>query len=314
MKIGKTTFATQIPNSLLLAFEKGYQALPSVYAQDIVTWADFQRVVLQLGRAEVKDKFKTIVLDTADAAWDLCAQYICSKHGVSKLIDVSWGRAHKEASDEFYKQLRIISMAGYGIVFISHATVLNEAVTGGDDGSDGSDDEVQTREVVQCSLSKRPYKIINGLVDLIGYIGTEYDEHGGNGERFIYTRETPGIVAGNRFPYLPAKIPFSYESLVEELGNAIQLSAQKAGVKPTDEEVLNIQTKDEYSFEELNNIAKDIWEQAISQDPANSIKIMDMVEKVFGVRLKLSSITPSQRELYEVLVQDLRTEFADILK
>lgn len=311
MKIGKTTFATQIPHSLLLAFEKGYQALPSVYAQDIVTWADFQRAVLQLGREEVKDKFKTIVFDTADVAWDLCTQYVCSKHGVAKLSDVAWGRAYKEASDEFYKQLRIISMAGYGIVFISHATVLNEAITGGDDASD---EEVQTREVVQCSLNKRPYKIINGLVDLIGYIGTEYNEENGSGERYIYTRETPGIVAGNRFPYLPAKIPFSYESLVEELGNAIQLSAQKAGVKPTDEEVLNIQMKDEYSFEELNDIAKDIWEQAISQDPANSIKIMDMVEKVFGVRLKLSSITPSQRELYEVLVQDLRTEFADILK
>ena len=76
MKIGKTTFATQIPHSLLLAFEKGYQALPSVYAQDIVTWADFQRAVLQLGREEVKDKFKTIVFDTADVAWDLCTQYV----------------------------------------------------------------------------------------------------------------------------------------------------------------------------------------------------------------------------------------------
>lgn len=31
-KVGKTTFATQMPKHLLLAFEKGYNALPGVIA------------------------------------------------------------------------------------------------------------------------------------------------------------------------------------------------------------------------------------------------------------------------------------------
>ena len=34
-KVGKTTFGTQMPGHLLLAFERGYNALPGAMAQDI---------------------------------------------------------------------------------------------------------------------------------------------------------------------------------------------------------------------------------------------------------------------------------------
>ena len=37
-KSGKTTTAAKFPSSLLLAFERGYNALPGVIAQDITTW------------------------------------------------------------------------------------------------------------------------------------------------------------------------------------------------------------------------------------------------------------------------------------
>lgn len=41
-KTGKTTLATQMPNALLLAFERGYNALPGVIAQDINTWGEMK--------------------------------------------------------------------------------------------------------------------------------------------------------------------------------------------------------------------------------------------------------------------------------
>ena len=37
-KCGKTTFGAKMPGALLLAFERGYNALPGVMAQDITTW------------------------------------------------------------------------------------------------------------------------------------------------------------------------------------------------------------------------------------------------------------------------------------
>ena len=38
-KVGKTTFAVQAPRNLLVAFEKGYNAIAGIKAVDITKWA-----------------------------------------------------------------------------------------------------------------------------------------------------------------------------------------------------------------------------------------------------------------------------------
>jgi len=43
-KTGKTTLASQMPGAILLAFEKGYNALPGVVAQDITSWGEMKQV------------------------------------------------------------------------------------------------------------------------------------------------------------------------------------------------------------------------------------------------------------------------------
>lgn len=90
-KVGKTTFAAQMPKSLILATEKGYQALPNVHAQDIVKWSDIKQVVRQLKDEEVKKKFKTIVFDTVGIAYDLCEKYVASQNGKESISDIAWG-------------------------------------------------------------------------------------------------------------------------------------------------------------------------------------------------------------------------------
>ena len=44
-KVGKTTLASKFPKNLLIAFEKGYNAIDGVKAVDISTWADFKLVL-----------------------------------------------------------------------------------------------------------------------------------------------------------------------------------------------------------------------------------------------------------------------------
>lgn len=63
--MGKTTTASKFPKSLLLAAEKGYSALPGVFAQPINSWSDFLKVLRELKDPAVKEKFETIVIDTA---------------------------------------------------------------------------------------------------------------------------------------------------------------------------------------------------------------------------------------------------------
>ena len=77
-KTGKTTIASRFPGALLLAFEKGYNALPGIFVQPMDSWNDFKKVIRQLKDSAVAEKFSTIVIDTADIAYNYCVKYICS--------------------------------------------------------------------------------------------------------------------------------------------------------------------------------------------------------------------------------------------
>ena len=59
-KSGKTTIATKFPRHLLLAFEKGYNAIPGAMAQPINTWGEFRKVLRQLKDEKVTEKFETV--------------------------------------------------------------------------------------------------------------------------------------------------------------------------------------------------------------------------------------------------------------
>ena len=78
-KSGKTTIATKFPKHLLLAFEKGYNAIGGVRPVDITTWTDFKLVLRQLEKPEAKQMYETIIIDTISIAWDYCEQYICAR-------------------------------------------------------------------------------------------------------------------------------------------------------------------------------------------------------------------------------------------
>ena len=78
-KVGKTTFGSKMPGALLLAFERGYNALPGVIAQDITTWGEAKQVLRELKKPEVQAVYKSIIIDTVDIAASLCEKYICNQ-------------------------------------------------------------------------------------------------------------------------------------------------------------------------------------------------------------------------------------------
>lgn len=94
-KVGKTTFATQAPRNLLIAFEKGYNAIANIFAIDITKWADFKMVLRQLATPEVQERFDTITIDTVGIMWEMCEQFICAQNGVQKISDIPWGKLHR---------------------------------------------------------------------------------------------------------------------------------------------------------------------------------------------------------------------------
>ena len=86
-KVGKTTLCSKFPKSLILAFEKGYNALPGVMVQDITRWSEFKEVIRELKKPEVQDMFKSIIVDTVDVAGSLCEKYICNQLGIDSIQD-----------------------------------------------------------------------------------------------------------------------------------------------------------------------------------------------------------------------------------
>ena len=127
-KCGKTSFAAQAPNNLIFSFEKGTNFISGVYAIEVEKWTFFKSYLKQLNKQEVKDKFKTVTIDTLSIAWSLCEDYICSTQGVDTISDIPWGRGYALLRDEFSDALRQISMMGYGIILITHAKVKSEKI------------------------------------------------------------------------------------------------------------------------------------------------------------------------------------------
>ena len=295
-KVGKTSLACQFPKNLLLAFEKGYNAIGGVKAVDINKWSDLKLVLRQLEKPEAKAMYDTITIDTVGIAWDSCEQYICAQNGVQKISDIPWGGGYSSCKKEFESCLRKITQLGYGLVIIAHVEKRIE--------KRADDSEI---EILGPAIPKRAYEIVNQLVDIIGYIDVTWDEEG-NSERWLYTRKTPTVMAGSRFKYLAPKIKFGYQELVDAIAEAIEKSEKIDGAKVVDKQE-NIIEKT-LSFNEVRNEAMELWNKLIELDPENSKIILKKVEMVFGRVMKLSEITEDQVDLFNLVVLDMR----DLLK
>lgn len=291
-KVGKTSMACQFPKNLLLAFEKGYNAIAGIKPVDITKWSDFKLVLRQLEKPEARQLYDTVTLDTVGIAWEMCEQFVCAQNGVQKIGDIPWGGGYSACKKEFEACLRKITQLGYGLVIIAHVDKRVE--------KRADDDEV---EILGPAIPKRAYEIVNQLVDIIGYIDVTWDEEG-NSERWLYTRKTPTVMAGSRFKYLAPKIKFGYNELVAAISEAIDKSEKLDGatVVETTEQVV----EETLDYKAVREQASMLWSALIEKDPENAPIILKKVEMIFGRPMKLSEITEDQVDLFNLVVLDMR--------
>lgn len=293
-KSGKTTAACSFPDAVLLAFEKGYNAIGNAFPFDINKWSDYKMALRDLADQRTKDRFKTVIIDTVSICWDMCEKFVCQQNGVQKISDIPWGAGYTACKKEFENSLRQITQLGYGVVLIAHSASRVEKT------ADGSD-----IEIISPDLPKRASEVCNGIVDIIGYIGNEWVN--GERKRWLYTRETPTLFAGSRFKYMPDKIPFSYEELVNAIADAIEMAEQKDGATVVDSMKIPVQA--EANFDEVRAKAQMLWKQLVGEgdnarpDIANAI--LKKIEITMGRRMKLSEFTEDQVDLLALVVVDM---------
>ena len=291
-KVGKTSLACQFPKNLLLAFEKGYNAIGGAKPVDIMKWSDFKLVLRQLEKPEARQLYDTVTIDTVGLAWDMCEQFTCAQNGVQKIGDIPWGGGYSACKKEFESCLRKITQLGFGLVVIAHVDKRTE--------KRADDSEV---EILGPAIPKRAYEIVNQLVDIIGYIDVSWDEEG-NSERWLYTRKTPTVMAGSRFKYLAPKIRFGYNELVAAISDAIDKSEKLDGAVVV--ETIEQKIEESLDYKTIRAEASELWQKLVAQDEENATIILKKVEMTFGRPMKLSEITEDQVDLFNLVLLDMK--------
>ena len=310
-KSGKTTTATKFPNHLLLAFEKGYSAIPGAMAQPINSWSEFKRALRQLKDPEVQKKFETIIIDTADIAYDYCEKYVCANNNVDAIGDIGYGKGYSMVGKEFDDALRSIVQMNYGLVLISHST--DKTFT---------DESGKEFNQIVPTLGTRPRNIVSRMCDIIGYSRAVQNAEGVTSTK-LFMRGTPRYVAGSRFKYTPDYIDFTYNDLVKAISDAIDKQMKEDGTEYFTDQSTNlyVDTTKDLDFDEMmkefsNIIANIPGSSDAKAETEDGIKfreywqprITQIIERYLGKGKKMKDVTRDQVEAVDLILADLKEE------
>ena len=294
-KIGKTTFGSQMPGALILAFEKGYNALPNVYAQDVTTWSEMKMTLRELKKPEVKEMFHSIIIDTIDIAAAACEKYIISQAGVDTLNQIPYGQGWTRVKRELEDTFRAVTQLGYAVLFISHDK----------DKTFTRQDGTQYNQIVP-TLGNSYNLIIKDMVDIYCYAHTVIKE--GESKRVLTLRSLDNTIdCGSRFKYMVPEVTFSYDALVEALNNAIDEEARHTGKEFITEERNVNEVSTELNFD---NLMKEFSDLIRSIDPKKmeyyAPRITEITDKYLGKGKKVNNATRDQVEQISLIVFDLK--------
>lgn len=298
-KTGKTTTAAQFPQALLCAFETGYLAIPGVMAQPVNKWSEFKQILKQLDSDQARKQFKNIIVDTVDIAYDLCEKYICNQNGVSAVGDLPFGKGYNLAKKEFDEALRKIPQMGYGLVMISHAQ-----------DKTFKDENGEEYQQIVPTLANQPRLVVDRMSDIIGY-AHPFQEEDGTVHTTLFMRGTPRFVAGSRFKYTPDSIDFSYDNLVNAIGDAIDRQAKDYnGQYVTDAPTTAHAAEPELDFDDLMNQFNTLVSK-IQNATGGSFgtvwapRIVAITDKYLGKGKRVAEMTRDQVEQLVLIVDDL---------
>ena len=298
-KTGKTTIACQFPGALLLAFEKGYATIAGAMVCPINSWSEFKKLFVEFKDPAVKERYQTVVIDTADIAYSYCEKYICTresdaKHSYQNVADIPYGKGYAMAMDEFDECIRKILQLGYGLVIISH-----------DQDKTMKNENGEEYNQIIPTLDKRARLVCERTCDIIGYCREVEDQEGHKTVR-MFMRETSRYVAGSRFKYTPDSIELSYDNLVKAIADAID-EQERVSKGTTTNSFNNLHTDDiEYDFPALMKEVQQTVGALMSGHPEMEHKIVSIVDKHLGKGKKVSDCTPDQAALVDLILYDLK--------
>lgn len=213
-KIGKTTVASQLGDekhkNIFFPTEAGHKEVEiykwqkevkdaegNITLEDPTSWDDFRMCVAELTK---QTEYTCLTIDTADNLFQWCSKYVNKKSGIQHESDAGFGKGYSLIKDEFLTVINYLTQKGFGVIFLSHAAT--------------SDKELANKKITytDSTLPNTAKKVIHGLSDYILYFYSDIE-----GKRYIRTKGTQHINAGDRSGRLPEIMPLDAELLKVEL-------------------------------------------------------------------------------------------------
>lgn len=216
--IVKEKYDGDLSKLMLIAFEKGYNALDGIFAEDVNEWEDFQDLVDDLITEKDEIPFKILAFDTVDVMSKMATDYVIKTQGrkdnkrYTAINDLAYGKGYELLEREMSEQISKLDKAGFTLIFITH----------------DKDRSFETREGLKydkttLSLGGRTRDLILNMVDFIVFVelGKELIKGQTVDKRYIYFRGDSGLEAGSRFNHVPNRIEYGYKEFIDTVEEAI---------------------------------------------------------------------------------------------
>lgn len=221
--IGKTTLASKWPDPLFFDLEGGTSHI-DVDRVESPTWAT---LLADITQAASMDWYKTIIVDTLDAAEKMCIAAVCKKHKKESIEAFGYGKGYTYAMEEFGMLLSSLDAcieAGKNVVVVAHAQMRKFE----------QPDEAAPYDRWELKLSKKDAPLVKEWCDALLFLNyetvVEMSSSGKakarGGKRVMLVDHHVCWDAKNRWG-LSGKLPMEYASIASHIpGNALPAESE----------------------------------------------------------------------------------------
>lgn len=241
--IGKSTFASKFPEPVFIDTEGSTKDMDVARFEKATSW---QMLLEQVQYVKTHpDICKTLVVDTADWAEQMCTKHICDKHQKDGVESFGYGNGYVYVKEEFGRFLNLLEEVvdkGIHVVLTAHAHLKKFE----------QPDEMGAYDRWEMKLGKKTSSqtapLVKEWADMVLFVNYKtmvYNVDGQSaqkgknkvqgGKRVMYTSHHPCWDAKNRYG-LPEEVPFDYSAIANIIEQSIGTKEPKTPVrneKPT---------------------------------------------------------------------------------
>ena len=221
--IGKSTFGAHAPGAIFIQAEDGLSFINAARFPQANTWEEILEQVKTL--AMEKHEYKTVVLDTTDAAAKLGEAHVCEKNGWSSAADpkAGYGAFYVAEENAWLNLLNGLNFCfrnrGMNVILLSHVASKSY-----------KDPELEPYDRWEMRCNKKVNALIKDWVDFnlfANYETTLIKDGSKNrgvsyGNRGLFTKFAAAYDAKSRLD-LPSKVEFSWQAFESAYGTALGL-------------------------------------------------------------------------------------------